>query len=435
MMGSNGNARRSAAVTALALGVVLAALLRAAPGAAQGQQWPDPDPELLARARAVLAETPVFDGHNDLPSQILNEAGADPLRIDLSRRGDRFHTDLVRLREGRVGAQFWSAYVSVDYLATGGLRRALEEIDAVHRLVGAYPDRLEMAYTADDVQRIRASGKVASLIGVEGGHAIENSLAALRMFHALGVRYMTLTHSRTHDWADASTDAAQHQGLSEFGEEVVREMNRLGIFVDVSHVSRETMLDALRVTRAPVIFSHSSARALNAHPRNVPDDVLRLLPDNGGVVMATFVPAFVAPRAGAWSEARDSVREALSARLDDPVTIRAELDAWQDAHPQPRGTISDMADHIDHLVNVAGIDHVGIGSDFDGIGATIVGLEDVSRFPYLFAELLGRGHGEDDLRKIASGNVLRAMREMEAAARRLRAEERPRLLEAGLVPD
>ncbi len=244
---------------------------------------------------------------------------------------------------------------------------------------------------------------------------------------------MTLTHSRTHDWADSSTDAARHGGLTEFGEEVVREMNRLGMLVDISHVSRETMLDALRVSRAPVIFSHSSARALNPHVRNVPDDVLRLLPANGGVVMVTFVPGFVAPDAEAWSAERDSLREELSARLDDPAAIEAELDAWQDAHPQPRGTIADMADHIDHIVRVAGVDHVGIGSDFDGIGSTIVGLEDVSRFPYLFAELLRRGHSEADLRKIARENILRALRRMEAAAERLRAEEDPRLVESGLL--
>ena len=428
---SKGNVRRAARVTAVLCWLPAAG----AANAAQAQQWPEPDPSVLARARALLERTPIFDGHNDLPSQVLDEAGADPRRFDLARRGDRFHTDLIRLREGGVGMQFWSAYVSVDHLSAGGLRRALEQIDAVHRLVAAYPEHLEMAYSADDAERIASSGRVASLIGLEGGHAIEGSLAALRMLRELGVRYITLTHSRTHGWADASTDAPRHNGLSEFGEDVVREMNRLGIFVDISHVSPETMLDALRVSRAPVIFSHSSARALNPHPRNVPDDVLRLLPANGGVVMATFVPAFVAPTARAWEVSRDSARETLSRRLDDPAAIAEALREWQEAHPQPRGTISDMADHVEHLIRVAGVDHVGIGSDFDGIGTTIVGLEDVSRFPFLFAELLRRGHSEEDLGKIASGNILRAMRRMEEVSVDLREAEGPRLVQEGLVPE
>lgn len=426
---SKRNVRRAGRVTAL-----LCCFPLAGPPAGVAIAQERPDPSVLARARAVLERTPVFDGHNDLPSRLLDEAGADPRRFDLSRRGDRFHTDLVRLREGGVGMQFWSAYVSVDYLSDGALRRALEQVDAVHRLVEAYPDHLEMALAADDAERIAAAGRVASLIGLEGGHAIEGSLAALRMLHSLGVRYITLTHSRNHGWADASTDAPRHDGLTGFGEDVVREMNRLGVFVDLSHVSRETMLDALRVSRAPVIFSHSSARALNPHPRNVPDDVLGLLPGNGGVVMATFVPAFVAPDAARWEAARDSAREALSRGLDDPAAIADALREWQAAHPQPRGTISDMADHIEHLIRVAGVDHVGIGSDFDGIGTTIVGLEDVSRFPFLFAELLRRGYSEEDLGKIASGNILRAMRRMEEVSLRLREAERPRLVREGLVP-
>jgi membrane dipeptidase len=435
MASSTVNVWRAAWLTAFLLALPTPSWGASQAASAAQQEWPEPEPELLERARALLADAPVFDGHNDLPSQVLDEAGGEPRRFDLSVRGDRFHTDFVRLREGGVGMQFWSAYVSVDYMGGGALRRALEEVDAVHRLAAAYPDQLAMAYTAADVERIRASGRVASLIGLEGGHAIEGSLAALRMLHDLGVRYITLTHSRTHGWADASTDAPEHNGLTEFGEDVVREMNRLGIFVDISHVSRETMLDALRVSRAPVIFSHSSARALNPHPRNVPDDVLRMLPANGGVVMATFVPAFVAPDADAWSAAHDSIREELSRSLDDLEAIAVELRAWRQDHPQPRGTISDMADHIEHIIDVAGVDHVGIGSDFDGISSTIVGLEDVSRFPYLFAELLRRGHSEDDLRKIASGNVLRALRAMEEVAARLREEEEPRVVQDGLVPE
>jgi membrane dipeptidase len=406
-------------------GLVLA--LAAVPAAAQQAA---PDPALVARAERILREVPLIDGHNDIPSQVL-ERGGSLQRVDLEAAQPELHTDLARLRRGRLGAQFWSAYVTVDSIGRGALRHALREIDTVHRLEARYP-WLQPARTADDIVRAHEAGRIASLIGVEGGHAIEGSLAALRMFHDLGVRYMTLTHSATHDWADASTDYARHGGLSEFGEEVVREMNRVGIFVDLSHVSPATMHDALRVSRAPVIFSHSSARGVTDHPRNVPDEVLRELPQNGGVVMVTFVPPFVNEQINRWAERRDSVAEAARAALDDPAAIRERLAAWDAANPTPRATLSDVADHIDHIRRVAGVDHIGIGSDFDGITSVPVGLEDVSTFPALFAELLRRGYSEQDLKKIAGLNVLRAMRRMEETARQLQTERAPSL--ADLAP-
>lgn len=407
------------AVFSLALLLVLAS-----PGAAQTAGASDP---LVARAAAILREVPIFDGHNDLPYMLGELSGGHIEPFDIALPQPRLHTDLARLRQGGVGAQFWSAYVDVDSARHGGaLRHALRQIDLVHRLVERYPE-LEFATTADDVVRLQRQGKIASLIGVEGGHTIENSLSALRIFHRLGVRYLTLTHSRNTDWADATTDFPRHNGLTEFGEEVVREMNRLGIFVDLSHVSAETMLDALRVSQAPVLFSHSSARAVNAHPRNVPDEVLRLLPANGGVVMVNFASGFVAPEAIAWNARRDSVAEALRAQHQGQREVGAALAAWLEANPAPRGTVQDMADHVDHIRRVAGVDHIGIGSDFDGVTSLPVGLDDVSTYPVLFAELLRRGYSEQELKKIAGLNVLRAMREMERAAARIHRERGPSL--------
>jgi membrane dipeptidase len=396
-------------------------MLASAPAAAQ--QGPPPDPRLLEQAKRILREVPIIDGHNDLPSQLLENAGGDPGRADIATPQPRFHTDLARLRAGGVGAQFWSAYITVDSIPTGAaLRQALREIDMVHRLADRYPE-LELARTAADIERLQSEGKIASLIGVEGGHAIENSLAALRMLHALGARYMTLTHNATLPWADAASDYPLNNGLSEFGEQVVREMNRLGMFVDLSHVAPATMDDALRVSRAPVIFSHSSARALVDHVRNVPDDILRQLPRNGGVVMVTFVPSFVVRGAFAWAARRDSAAEALRDQLDDAAAIANALERWTAANPEPRATVADVADHIDHIRRLAGIDHIGIGSDFDGITTVPVGLEDVSTFPNLFAELLRRGYSEEDLKKIAGLNLLRAMRAMENTAEQLRREQ------------
>jgi membrane dipeptidase len=384
--------------------------------------------DLLERARRILDQVPVIDGHNDLPSAILEQGGADPTRFDFNQPQPRFHTDFLRLRAGRVGAQFWSAYITNDSIPTGAsLRQAIREIDMVHRLTQQYPQHLELARTAADIERIQKQRKIASLIGLEGGHGIDNSLSVLRMFYDLGVRYMTLTHNTTLHWADAASDFPRHRGLNEFGEQVVREMNRLGIFVDLSHVSPETMRDAIRVSEAPVIFSHSSARALVDHVRNVPDDVLRTLPANGGVVMVTFVPAFVSKASYEWTGRLEATAEQLRAQLDDPAEIGRRVSEWMKANPQPNATVSDVADHIDHVRKVAGIDHIGIGSDFDGIDFGPVGLEDVSDFPNLFAELLRRGYSEADLKKISGLNMLRAMRAMEATAQRLRASRPPSL--------
>ena len=386
-----------------------------------------PDPALLARAQKILDQVHVIDGHNDLPSELLSKAGADPLKFDLSQRQDTFMTDFLRAKQGRLGAQFWSAYVDNDSIPTGAaMRVAMRQIDMVHRMTDAYPTLLEFARTADDIERIEKSGKLASLIGLEGGHGIQGSLAALRMFHDLGVRYMTLTHNTTLSWADAALDMNKNNGLTEYGEEVVREMNRVGIFVDLSHVSAETMRDALRVSRAPVIFSHSSARELVNYPRNVPDDVLRLLPKNGGVIMVTFVPDFDSKATAAWYVSRDSAMEAIRTQYDG-ADERAHERAWYTANPTPHASIGDVANMIDHVKQVAGIDYIGIGSDFDGIERGPDNLTDVSMFPNLFAELLRRGYSDDDLKKIAGLNLLRAMRGMEETARRLQVAEKPRI--------
>lgn len=413
-----------------------------APAGADGRVSNDADGQVsddaLARARAILAEVPLIDGHNDVPWTYRQKVDNHLERIDLAGDTTRLddlpeeartpmHTDLPRMRDGLVGAQFWSVYIPVDLAGPGAARAVLEQIDFVHRMVDRYSDDLEMAYTAEDIERIHAAqaGKIASLIGMEGGHSIENSLAVLRAAYGLGARYMTLTHSRNTDWADSSTDDPAHDGLTDFGREVVREMNRLGMLVDLSHVSPDTMHDVLDVAEAPVIFSHSSARALTDHPRNVPDEVLGRLADNGGVVMVTFVPVFVSEELRLWSEARETERERL--RLEhgeDAAAMARELEAWQQANPRPEAALGDVADHIDHVRQVAGIDHVGIGSDFDGISSTPAGLEDVSTFPELFAELARRGYTDEELGKLAGLNVLRVMRRAEEVADRLR-QERP----------
>lgn len=393
---------------------------------------------LVQRALRIHRSAPLIDGHNDLPFEIREKAQGDLSHMDPNGSLPAQHTDVPRLKAGGVGGVFWAAYVPVETIGDGAAGFALAQIGLIKRMTDASPE-LEMALTADDVVRIHRRGHVASLIGIEGGHAIENSLDVLRQFHALGVRYMTLTHAQTIDWADAATDSARHGGLTRFGEEVVREMNRLGMLVDLSHVSPGTMEDAIRVSEAPVIFSHSSARALADHPRNVPDDVLRLLPRNGGLVMVNFYSGFVEPRAAEAMREMFEVQRRFRAQYpDSPDSASAAYRAWQAAHPVPRGTVATLADHIDHVVRVAGIDHVGLGSDFDGVGSLPEGMEDVSRFPYLTAELLRRGYGEGDVRKILGGNLLRVMRQAEQVAARLQ-RERPAsqavidVLDGGLV--
>jgi membrane dipeptidase len=425
--------------------VVLLAYLVIAPALYGQRAVTDPDPRLLERVRQLLREVPLIDGHNDLAETIKLRFRSDVTRFDLNVVQDQLPADIPRLRAGQVGGQFWSAFVSTDSMATRTtLRGTLDAIEVIHRVVERYPQVFEFASTADDIVRIHRAGKIASMIGVEGGHSMDNSISALSIFYRLGVRYMTLTHWRTTEWADAATDMPLHGGLTEFGEQVVREMNRLGMFVDLSHVSARTMYDALRVSRAPVIFSHSSARAINAHPRNVPDDVLRLISQNGGVVMVNFVSTFVPPTPVAWrsrtDEAgiqqrfdvlgarggepswwvrRDSLGEVARAESDDSATINRRIADWVARNPPPRGTISDLADHIDHIRKVAGIDHVGLGADYFSGGPSVMteGMGDVTRYPVLLAELLRRGYSDADVKKVAGLNLLRAMRAMERVAR------------------
>jgi len=389
-----------------------------------------PPPELVERARRLLAEAPLIDGHNDAPWQYRERTGNRLAELDLSASTaglePPMHTDIPRLRAGGVGGQFWSVYVPAAMAGPGAPTAVLEQIDVVHRMAARWPETFEMAYGADDVRRIFAAGRIASLVGVEGGHAIHDSLAVLRQLYLAGARYMTLTHSDNTRWADSATDEPEHGGLTRFGEEVVAEMNRLGMLVDLSHVSAQAMHDALDASEAPVIFSHSSARALDAHPRNVPDDVLRRLPDNGGVVMVTFVEVFVSEEARRhWAE-----RQAEEARLEslhpgDPEAVESALEAWEEEHPMPRATYLQVADHVDHVREVAGIDHVGIGSDFDGIPRGPLGLEEVSEFPVLLAELLRRGYTDGEVEQVAGGNLLRAFDRAEEVAERLQKERQP----------
>ena len=395
---------------------IVALLVLSAPLAAAQET----DAARLARARAILERAPLIDTHNDLPSMLIERNGGDLAGLDLGVVHPELCADVPRLREGGVGAQYWSVFTDSANMKTNrSLHEALREFDVVRRLVRSRPE-FELARSADDIERIRRSGRIASLIGVEGGHMIEGSLAVLRIFHELGARYLTLTHWDTIEWADAATDRNEHEGLTEFGESVVRELNRLGMFVDLSHVSAETMHDALRVSRAPVIFSHSGARAVDPHPRNVPDDVLQLLPKNGGVVHVNFIKEFVSPADPEWQRRRKDTLEELHARLDDEKAVDAGIADWEKTNPHPGGTIAEVADHIDHIRKVAGIDHVGIGADFYDAGTTsmVPGLNDVTRYPYLFAELLRRGYTDDDLLKIAGRNHLRAMRQMEKVAER-----------------
>jgi membrane dipeptidase len=391
------------------------------------------DPAMLERARALLADHPVVDGHNDLAWALREQTGYDLDRRDIAAdQAAHLHTDLARLRAGGVGAQFWSVYVPGEYQGDKAVSATLEQMDCVRALAERYPDHLSLAFTADDVEEARARGRIASLMGAEGGHSIACSLATLRALHALGVRYMTLTHNDNVPWADSATDKPAANGLTRFGAEVVREMNRVGMLVDLSHVSADTMRDALRVTRAPVIFSHSSARAVCDHPRNVPDDVLAGLRANGGVAMATFVPKFVLPAAIEWSDAADDELRANGFhQLDATPEAMKVLRAYEAAHPRPVATAATVAGHLDHMREVAGIDHIGIGGDFDGTPFTPAGLEDVSGYPNLVAELLGRGWTEAELAKLTWGNAVRVLREAEGVARELRRTEKPSIATIG----
>jgi len=383
----------------------------------------------MEKARRVLQAVPLVDGHNDLPWYIRSDFKQAPLDVEAYdlRRPTSGNTDLARLQRGMVGGQFWSVYVPGDYRDSGFARVQLEQIDIIRRVIAKYPDVLQPAFTAQDIWTAHAAGRVGSLIGMEGGHVIENSLGALRAYYDLGARYMTLTHNVTLDWADAAADSAKHGGLTRFGEEVVREMNRLGMLVDLSHVSPATMSDALNVTESPVIFSHSSARALTDVPRNVPDSILARLKSNGGVVMVTFVPGFVSQKIADRTRARATqLADAQRRSPTDSAAVNRVMAQWDAANPAPKATLADVANHIEHVRRVAGVDHVGIGSDFDGTDNQLpVGLEDVSTFPALLAELSRRGWSEEDLRKVAGENTLRVMTVAERVAARLRRERPP----------
>ena len=395
--------------------------------ATKASATPRPSSADFERAARVLRSSPLIDGHNDLPWAIRESTKAphDVEAYDL-RKPTSGHTDLARLAKGMVGAQFWSVYTPGEDADSGYARVQLEQIDIARQVIAKYPGSLRLALSTSDIRRDFRQHVIGSLLGLEGGHAIENSLGALRAYYDLGVRYMTLTHNVTLDWADAAMDSARHDGLTPFGEEVVREMNRLGMLVDLAHVSPATMSDALNVSEAPVIFSHSSARALTDVPRNVPDSILRRLPKNGGVVMVAFVPGFVSTEVAAHDSAAATASEAARmAHPDDQAAQRAQIAAWREAHPTPRATLSQVADHIEHIRDVAGIDHVGLGSDFDGITSVVVGLDDVSKFPALFAELARRGWSDEDLKKLAGENVLHAFARAEAVSARLRKERPP----------
>jgi len=407
------------------LPLFLIALFVAATAVDAAPPWTPPDPALVARARKLLEEVPLVDGHNDVPwelrQRVKNHLGQLDLRSDTSQLEKPMHTDIPRLRQGGLGAQFWSVYIPADMAGPQSVRTVLEQIDVVHRLAALYPDVFEVATSPQDVYRIHREGKIASLIGMEGGHSIDNSLAVLRQLYAAGARYMTITHSKNVDWADSATDVPKHGGLTKFGEEVIREMNRLGMLIDLSHVSPDSMKDAMAVSEAPVIFSHSSARALDAHPRNVPDDVLRLLPEDGGVVMVTFVPSFLSEEVRGWGAEEDAEEARLKTlHPEAPEQVESDLESWRQKHPAPRATLAQAADHIEYVRKLAGIDHVGIGSDFDGITSVPLGLEGVEDYPMLLAELLRRGWTDEEIKKLAGQNVLRVFREAEKVAERLR---------------
>jgi membrane dipeptidase len=394
---------------------------------------------LRARVDRILAATPLIDGHNDLPWEIRERFDSKLSKIDLthdqsgllSAEGVPLMTDIPRLRAGDVGGQFWSVWVPANFTGPVAVEMTVEQIDLVKRMAAAYPAVFEMAYTADDVERIHKAGRIACLIGIEGGHQIDASLAVLRQMYALGARYMTLTHTLDTPWADSATDNPAHHGLTAFGKAVVGEMNRLGMLVDLSHVSPDTMRSALAVAQAPVIFSHSGARALDDHPRDVPDDVLVMVAKNRGVVMVNFNPGYVTQARAVWDADHAAERARYNAPpyaglyIGQPERAAAAMAAWAKAHPAPPVTVSDVADHIDHIRKIAGVDFIGLGSDFDGISSTPQGLDGVDKFPAVLVELARRGWSDADIAKVAGGNVLRVLAEAQAVARRLQASEPP----------
>ncbi|WP_029625123.1 dipeptidase [Sphingomonas sp. PAMC 26605] len=407
---------RTGRTAAAAIGAAMLAL--AAPASAQ---------DYTARVTRVLKATPLIDGHNDWAEALREREGDARWTLDLTHGLDAkpvpYNTDIARLRKGMVGGQFWSVWVDADLPGPEQVKQTLEQIDLVHQIVARYPTTFALARTAADVRRIHKAGRIASLIGVEGGGQIDGSLAVLRTYHDLGAGYLTLTHVKTIAWADSATDNPRHDGLTPFGESVVRELNRLGMLVDLSHVSEATMVDAIRVSKAPVIFSHSSARALDDHPRDVSDAVLKLLPANGGVVMVNFAPIYISDAYRRWSAEQDAERTRLNAPpygglyVGQPDKAAAALAQWQKAHPKPRVTLSDVADHIEHIAMTAGIDHVGIGSDFDGVDNSLPeGLGNVGAYPSLLAELMRRGWSDADIAKLAGGNILRVMAAAEQVA-------------------
>ena len=383
------------------------------------------DPKVQARIDRILKATPLIDGHNDLAEQLRENYGlsVEDLASGTDKRAKPLMTDMARLRAGRVGGQFWSVYIPSDITGDAAIRATIEEIDTVKRFVKAYPNDLAFAGTADDIVRIHKTGKVASLIGIEGGHQIGGSLAALRQFYDLGARYMTLTHFKNNEFADSATDDPKYHGITDFGRTVIHEMNRIGMLVDLSHVSNDTMRQAIQASKAPVIFSHSSARALADHNRNVPDDVLRLTAQNGGIVMVNFYPPYVSDAFRKWN-AEEAAEEARAKSLFNgrPDGRDAAIKAWKAANPAPQVTVATVADHIDHVAKIAGYDHVGIGGDLDGIEVAPEGLGTVSGYPLLLAELIRRGWSDENLSKLAGGNLLRVLRQAEAVAASMKNE-------------
>ncbi|CAA9490829.1 MAG: Zn-dependent dipeptidase-like protein [uncultured Sphingomonas sp.] len=382
-------------------------------------------PKVQARIDRILKRTPLIDGHNDVPWELRENHGSrvEGLESGSDRRDPPMMTDMARLRAGRVGGQFWSVYINGTITGDEAVRTTIEQIDTAHRLIAAYPQHLTFARTADEMVRVHRAGRIGSMLGIEGGNQIGGSLAALRQFYSLGARYMTLTHNQTTVWADAGTDEPKHDGLSPFGLEVVKEMNRLGMLVDLSHVSAATMRDAIAASRAPVIFSHSDVFALNPHPRNVSDDVLRLLPANGGVLMLTFVPGFLDPKVWTWAQNRLGEEARLKARFPySKAEVEAGLKAWETANARPPVNVAAVADHVEHAARIAGHDHVGIGADLDGIPYGVEGLDSADGYPLLLAELIRRGWSDANLAKLAGGNVLRALRGAERTAAAMEAE-------------